>query len=99
MAIKKIKGLKLSKGMYKNMPFIAFLAVLAMLYIANAHQGEKIMREIQVLEKDAKEERWRYMSVEADLMKEGRRSEIQTQVSGSGLQMPVEPPKELIVNN
>ena len=99
MALKAIKNLKLSKSMYKNMPFIAFLAVLAMVYIANAHHGEKMMREIQVLEKDAKETHWRRTSVESEMTKQGRRTEVQARVGESGLQMPVEPPKELIVNN
>ena len=99
MALKAIKNLKLSKGMYKNMPFIAFLAVLAMAYIANAHSGEKVMREIQALEKQAKQEHWRYMSVESEMTKQGRRTEVQGRVTESGLQMPVEAPKELIVNN
>ena len=97
--MKALKKLKISKGMYKNMPFIAFLAVLAMVYIANAHKGEKVMREIQVLEKEAKEASWRYMSVEAELTSRGKRSEIKWDVSKDGLRMAVEPPKELVVNN
>ena len=99
MALKAIKKLKLSKSVYKNMPFIAFLAVLAMVYIANAHRGEKVMREIQALEKVAKEEHWRYMSIESDATRQGRRADVQGRLGDSGLQMPVEPPKELIVNN
>ena len=39
------------------MPFIAFLACLAMVYIANAHKGERMMREIQVLDREVDEVR------------------------------------------
>ena len=81
------------------MPFIAFLAALGMLYIANAHRGEKVMREIEVLEKQATQTHWRYMSVQSELTYEGRRSEVEAGVADIGLRMSVTPPKKLIVDN
>ena len=98
MAFKALKKIKLSKSVYQNMPFIGFLALIAMLYIANAHNGEKTMREIQVLEKEAKEERWRYMSIKSELTQSSQCSNVENQVYDSGLQVAVESPKILIVN-
>ncbi len=88
-----------SKGIYKHMPYIGFLAILAMVYIANAHQGEKSMREIQVLEKEAKQEHWRYMSVKSELTQSSRSSNIENVVFDSGLKVAVESPRTLIVKN
>lgn len=99
MAIKALKGIMLNKGIYKNMPYIGFLAILAMLYIANAHHGEKMMREIQVLEKQAKQEHWRHMSVKSDLTRSSRSSIIANQVSDSGLEVAVVPPQTIRVKN
>jgi len=97
MALKRLKGLKLTRGMYRNMPFIAFLAALGMVYIANAHNGEKVMREIEVLEKQATETHWRYMSVKSELTDKGRRSQIEVVVIDDGLRMPVAPAKKLTI--
>jgi len=99
MTIKAIKGVLQSKGISKNMPFIGFLAIIGMLYIANAHQGEKLMREIQVLEKEAKQEHWRHMSIKSELTKRSRSSNIEHQVSESGLGIAVVPPRTLIIEN
>jgi hypothetical protein len=99
MAFKQLRKVKLTSGMYRNMPFLAFLAALGMVYIANAHHGEKVMREIEALEKEATETHWRYMSVESMLTQKGRRSEVEAGVMDEGLRMPVESPKKLIVDN
>lgn len=85
--------------MYRNMPFLAFLAALGMVYIANAHHGEKVMREIETLEQEATEAHWRYMSIESMLTQNGSRSRVEADVLEDGLRMPVESPKRLIVDN
>lgn len=99
MAAKKIKGVKLSKHVSDHMPYICFLAVLAMLYIANAHRGEKAMRDLQVLEKEAKETHWRYMSAQSDLLQRSSRTQVEGKVANDGLVMPVESPKKLKVKD
>jgi len=99
MAIKTLKGVMIGKGIYKHMPFIGFLAIIAMVYIANAHHGEKSIREIQVLEKEAKEEHWRYMSAKSRLTQNGRSSSVENMVVDNGLQVAVEAPRILLVKN
>ena len=81
------------------MPFIAFLACLAMVYIANAHRGERMMREIQVLEKAEERAKWRALSYESDLSELSTQSRIEELVIPDGLEAPVEPPKMLKVKN
>jgi hypothetical protein len=98
-AIKALKRAMLNKGIYKHMPFIGFLAIVAMLYIANAHQGEDLMREIQVLEIEAKQEHWRHMSVQSELTQKSRSSIIENQVNGDGLEVAVVSPQTLIIKN
>lgn len=83
--------------MYQHMPFIVFLACLAMVYIANAHKGERMMREIQALEKEERRSRWRALSFESELYEIATQSQLERRVAGQGLEAPVEPPKKLIV--
>ena len=53
---------------FRNLTFVLFLGFLGIIYIANAHYSEKKVREIQALQDDIKELRWRYMAARADLM-------------------------------
>ena len=96
--MKLFRNLRLGKQVYEKMPYIAFLACLAMVYIANAHKGEKMMRQIEVLEKEAKESEWRTMSVKTDLLMQSSQSQMERRVYDDGLKVAVKPPKKLVVN-
>ncbi|HQU57937.1 MAG TPA: FtsL-like putative cell division protein [Saprospiraceae bacterium] len=80
-----------------NLAFVLFLGFLATLYIANAHMAERNVREIQLLQKDLKEMRWYYMSLEADNMYNAKRSEVARRVRENGLFSPSQAPKRVIV--
>jgi hypothetical protein len=82
-AVRKVLG---TKKIYTNMPFVYFLAVLAMIYIANAHYAEKNMRQIQKLKKELKEARWRCMSMESEVMHRGTRTAVAKSVEDIGLE-------------
>lgn len=79
-------GFLTSDVILKNLPFIAFLGALATIYIANAHYAERNVRKIQALQKEIKELRWRYMSLESDNMFNAKRSEIMKNVRKDGFQ-------------
>jgi hypothetical protein len=51
--------------LYRNMPFVYFLAFLGVIYIAFGHYAERNMRTIAALQDDLQEQRWHYMSVQA----------------------------------
>ena len=90
-----VKGLKISKSMSKGLPFILFLTLLGMTYIANAHRAELKMRHIEIIEKQAEEKYWEYMSVQAEITHRSTQSEIVRNMTDEGLQPAVEPPREL----
>lgn len=79
------------------LPFIAFIAFLAMLYIGNRHLAEKSIREIDKLNKEVKEMSWDFKTVKADLMLKSTQTEVAKKVDTMGLREPVEPPRKLIV--
>jgi cell division protein FtsL len=56
------------KAIVNNIPFLAFLVLLCVLYIANSHRAIEIQREINAQNKTLKELRWKYMDVKSQLM-------------------------------
>ena len=59
-----------------NIPFIAFVALLAVIYIANSHRAVELQREINRQQATLKELRWRYMDTKTRLMNAGMESNI-----------------------
>ncbi len=59
-----------------NIPFIAFLALLAVIYIANSHRAVEMQREINKQQQALKELRWRYMDAKTRLMNAGMESNV-----------------------
>lgn len=105
MAKKKPNGLTLndisfitSEWILKNVPFVLFLGFLATIYIANAHYAERNVRRIQVIQKELKEMRWQYMSLQSDNMYNSKRSEIVESVKPEGLKPLRSKPKKIVVD-
>lgn len=81
-----------------NIGYLAFLGVLALVYIGNAHYAEYNVRRIQLLERQIKEQRWTYMSLQSENMHSGLRSEIMSKVKEDGLRLHRGKPKKVIVS-
>lgn len=76
-----------------NVLFILFLGFLAIVYIANVHQAESNVREIQVLQKELREMKWYYMSLQAENMYNSKQSELTEKVKDQGLRPISEEPR------
>lgn len=79
------------------LPFLIFLCVLGMIYIANSHMAVKNIRDIDRLNKEVKELSWEYKSLKADLMFKSKQTEVEAKVDTLGLRALIEPPKKIIV--
>jgi hypothetical protein len=86
-------------ALYRNLPFVYFLAFLGVVYIALGHYAERNMRKIDRLQDELQEQRWKYMSVHSEVMKMGSRSRVAETVAANGLIPPHVAPKELIVQS
>ena len=84
-----------SELILKNVPFVIFLGFLATIYIANAHYAERNVRKIQVHQKDLKELRWFYMSLQAENMYNSKRSQVIDKVTKEGLRTTRSKPKRI----
>lgn len=87
-----------AKKLSKHMPFIGFMCLIGVIYIGNSHTAERKMRKIEYVKKDLKEARWEYMTLKADLMKQGTRSEISKELSGQKIGNSGEKPKVIGLN-
>ncbi|ERJ58225.1 FtsL-like putative cell division protein [Sphingobacterium paucimobilis] len=81
----------------KNLPFVAFLVFLTLLYISNRHLAERTVRQIDRLGKEVKELSWDYKSLSAELMKLTTQTEIAKRADTLGLKERTEPPIKLEV--
>ncbi|MEE1945110.1 FtsL-like putative cell division protein [Pedobacter sp. KR3-3] len=81
------------------LPFLIFLCVLVMVYIANSHMAVKNVRNIDKLSKEVKELSWEYKSLKADLMFKSKLTEVAKKVDTLGIKELIEPPKKIIIND
>jgi len=94
-----VSKFELSVWLVKNLTMIGFLAVLAILYIANAHQAESNVRKIQVMQREVQDLRWSYMSLQSENMFNSLRSEVVNKVREDGLQLQRGTPLKIVVGN
>ena len=81
----------------RNLPFVFFMASIAILYIANAHYAEKNVRELNQIERKMNEMRREYMTTKSELENISKQSEVAKLVAPSGLKELREPPRKIVV--
>lgn len=64
------------QSVVKQLPFILFLAVLAVVYIYNGHYADKTIRKINRTAKEVKELKYEYIAVKSKVMFQGKQSEL-----------------------
>lgn len=92
------EGVVTKEAATEMLPFLIFLSVLCMLYIANSHMAVKNIRNIDKLNKEVKELSWEYKSLKADLMFKSKLTEVAKKVDTLGIRELTEPPKKIVVN-
>lgn len=73
-------------------PKVLFFAFMMMLYIANAHYADKLVRKTSKLNAEVNDLRADFTTLKADLMFKSKQSEVAKQVESIGLQESTEPP-------
>ena len=94
-----IVGDYLSKeSVVKNLPFLGFIAFLAIIYIANTYYSEKTFKQIERTKTELKELRYQYITTKAMLMYYSKQSEIAKRSEKMGLKETVVPPYKIFYN-
>jgi hypothetical protein len=79
----------------QHMPFVMFLGLLAILYIANGYYADDKIREVNKVTNQIKELRTEFISSKSDLMFVSKQSEVAKAVEPLGLKEPVVAPMKI----
>jgi hypothetical protein len=82
-----------------SMPFILFLAFIAIMYIANSYYAEGIIRDIEKTKLDLRERRAEYISIMSRLMYQRNQSEIAKALASFEIKESTEPPSKIFVKS
>ena len=83
----------------RHLPFIFFLALIAILYIANGYYADDKIREVNKIGNQLKELRSEYISTKSELMFASKQSEVAKAAEELGLREPVVPPTKILVDS
>ena len=83
----------------QRLPFLFFLTLLMIFYIANTHYSERTAREIDKLNKQLKELGSEYITTKSNLMFKSKQSEVATAVEQMGIKESVVPPKKITISS
>lgn len=96
--IQLLKGEILQKEYFlKNLPFIFYIAILLVIYIANVFYAENKIREIAMIEDQIKELHTEYISLKASLTEHCKEHQLDTILSKYGITVSTVPPKVVSV--
>ena len=80
----------------KNLPYFLFLAVLAIVYIANGHYADNTVRSINNVNRELKELQYEYKYFKSEVMFRSKQSEMAKAVEPLGLKELRVPPAVLV---
>lgn len=86
-------------GIVRNVPFLAFIVLLGVFYIANSHFATEMQRERDAQQKQLKELRWRNMDVQSRLMNAGMEAEIIRRGAGLGMKPLMIPAYKVVIDS
>jgi hypothetical protein len=78
-----------------NVPFLIYLAILALLYIANTYNTERMYKQIEKTKTELKELRCEYITARSALMFQGKLSELNKRAQAMGLKETLIPPYKI----
>lgn len=87
------------KAIVNNIPFLAFVALLAVLYINNSQRAVDMQRELNKENKVLKELRWKYMDVSSKLMYVKMESEVIKRASTLGMKPMSLPAYSIVIDS
>lgn len=91
-----VEGVNFNIGnLVRQMPFIFFIGLIAILYIANTYYAEKTIREINQTKRELKDLRAEYIYTKSELMFSSRQSEISKMVADMEIKQSVVPPRKI----
>jgi hypothetical protein len=82
----------------RSLPFIFYLALLALLYISNSYYAERTVMKSYHLRKEIKELRYAFVTGRSTLMFESKQTEVARRLEPLGVKETRIPPVKLIIS-
>ncbi|WKZ63947.1 MAG: FtsL-like putative cell division protein [Saprospiraceae bacterium] len=83
----------------RNTPFICFLGLLDLLYIANTHSAENKVNKILALKTEIRELNWEYLKLKSELVHNSMYSTVESKLSVQELGLRGQKPVQVIVKD
>ncbi|MFZ9942141.1 MAG: FtsL-like putative cell division protein [Bacteroidia bacterium] len=90
-------GIFSKEGLVASMPFVFFMMCIALAYIANSYEAERVIRKIDKTSKELKVLRTEYISVKSELMFTSKQSEVARMAAAFGIQESKTAPMKIVV--
>jgi len=84
-------------NLIRQIPFILYLTILAILYIANAYNAEKTIIDISRTKRQLEEIRYSYITTKSELMFNSKQSEVANKLKNSGIKESLVPPRKIYI--
>jgi hypothetical protein len=79
------------KAIVNNIPFLAYIVLLCVLYISNSHRAIEMQREMNAQYKTRKELQWKYMDMKSQLLSVKTETQVIKNAEGIGLKPSLMP--------
>ena len=81
-----------NRAVLNNLPYLIFLAILAMFYIGNTYYTEKTFKQIEKIKNELKELRFQSITAKAKVLDFCKQTEIAKKVERQGIKGTTTPP-------
>lgn len=82
----------------RHFGFLMFLALLAIIYIANGHWADNTIRDINITQKQVKDLEYEYKNLKSLEMYRSRETQVTQAAAALGLKPATTPPVKLEIN-
>jgi hypothetical protein len=93
------KRIKWVEWVFINLPFVCYLALLGLVYIANAHFSERSLRKMDKMKKEVMDYKGQYMNIRQQLMYGSTQSQLAKHLENKNIKPLAQPPKKLTLSN
>jgi hypothetical protein len=86
------------ENVVRQLPFLIFIMVLAMIYIGNSYSAEKLDMTIERIKKENDVLRYEHVLTKSRLTNYSRPPEVARKLQGTGIKESVLPPQKIYAN-
>lgn len=81
-----------------SVPYVFFLTLLGILYIANGYNAEQIVRDLDNVGDELKEMRSEYITIKSDLNYKSKQSQVAQATAELGIKSSTTPPSKIVID-